>query len=189
MYTTQASDTNRETRYILEFEIPKTASGRVSADPHDLLPADKCSRFPRQLQRSTFGMLTRSHTGCWTCKRRRRRCDNGRPACQNCRERRVDCEGYEIRLKWGAGIASRGRFTGADKPIQDSVPPRQKGRQRDLGRKEKEKENRARDPGQYIETMMRFRVNLSTDGSQLETRRTEAEDAIFDECEHLGEMI
>ncbi|KAJ5338230.1 hypothetical protein N7452_004958 [Penicillium brevicompactum] len=115
-------------------------------------------------------MLTRSHTGCWTCKRRRRRCDNGRPACQNCRERRVDCEGYEVRLKWGAGIASRGRFTGADKPIQDSVPPRQKGRQRDLGRKEKEKENRARDP----------------DGSQLEARRTKAEDAIFDEFMNDG---
>ncbi|KAK9852402.1 hypothetical protein MYU51_008133 [Penicillium brevicompactum] len=101
-------------------------------------------------------------------------------------ERRVDCEGYEVRLKWGAGIASRGRFTGADKPIQDSVPPRQKGRQRDLGRKEKEKENRARDPGQYIETMRRFRVDLSTDGSQLEARRTEAEDAIFDEFMNDG---
>ncbi|CAG8010956.1 unnamed protein product [Penicillium salamii] len=81
-------------------------------------------------------MSTRSHTGCWTCKRRRRRCDNERPECRNCRERDVDCEGYEVRLKWGAGIASRGRFTGADKPIQDSVPRRQRGRQRDLAKKQ-----------------------------------------------------
>lgn len=78
------------------------------------------------------GMSTRSHQGCWTCKRRRRRCDNTRPTCQSCVRRGVDCEGYEVRLKWGSGIASRGRYTGADKPLEESVPPRPKGRQRDL---------------------------------------------------------
>lgn len=133
-------------------------------------------------------MLTRSHIGCWTCKRRRRRCDNGRPACQNCRERGVDCEGYEVRLKWGAGIASRGRFTGADKPIQDSVPPRQKGRQRDLSRKGEKKEKKTGDSGQYTETTMRFRIDSSTAGSLLAAPRTKAEDEIFNQCELLAEM-
>ncbi|KAJ5964317.1 uncharacterized protein N7479_004193 [Penicillium vulpinum] len=79
-------------------------------------------------------MSTRSHQGCWTCKRRRRRCDKARPSCQNCTERGATCEGYEVRLRWGTGIASRGRFTGADKPVKNSVPPRQKGRQRDLSK-------------------------------------------------------
>ncbi|KAJ6104531.1 hypothetical protein N7523_010851 [Penicillium sp. IBT 18751x] len=79
-------------------------------------------------------MSTRSYQGCWTCKRRRRRCDNTHPACQNCAQRGVDCEGYEVRLRWGSGIASRGRFTGADKPLDENVPARPKGRRRDLSR-------------------------------------------------------
>ncbi|XHG09637.1 hypothetical protein AWENTII_012683 [Aspergillus wentii] len=86
-------------------------------------------------------MLTprqRSHEGCWTCKKRRRKCDNGRPTCQNCHQRGVPCEGYEVRLRWGSGIASRGRFTGADKPVGECVSARPKGRQRDLEKKRKQ---------------------------------------------------
>ncbi|KXG53693.1 uncharacterized protein PGRI_007430 [Penicillium griseofulvum] len=84
-------------------------------------------------------MSTRSHQGCWTCKRRHRRCDNARPSCQNCVERGTPCEGYEIRLKWGTGVASRGHFTGADKPVKNSVPPRLRGRQRDISRERRKR--------------------------------------------------
>ncbi|RAL07398.1 Zn(II)2Cys6 transcription factor [Aspergillus homomorphus CBS 101889] len=76
----------------------------------------------------------RSHHGCWTCKARRRKCDNTRPSCQACIQRGLHCEGYGVRLRWGAGIASRGRYTGAEEPIEASVPPRRKGRRRDLSR-------------------------------------------------------
>ncbi|KAJ6044886.1 hypothetical protein N7499_007390 [Penicillium canescens] len=85
-------------------------------------------------------MSTRSYQGCWTCKRRRRRCDNARPTCQNCAERGVVCEGYEVRLRWGSGIASRGYFTGAAKPVKGSAPSRPRGRQRDLSRERKKRE-------------------------------------------------
>ncbi|KAJ5734463.1 hypothetical protein N7493_003249 [Penicillium malachiteum] len=85
-------------------------------------------------------MSTRSHQGCWTCKRRRRRCDSNRPKCQNCAQRGIECEGYEVRLRWGSGIASRGQFTGADKPLKESVPVRTKGRRRDLSRERKKLE-------------------------------------------------
>ncbi|KAJ5503405.1 hypothetical protein N7463_006279 [Penicillium fimorum] len=90
-------------------------------------------------------MSTRSHQGCWTCKRRRRRCDNTRPLCQNCSDRGAACEGYEVRLRWGTGIASRGQFTGADKPVKTSVPPRQRGRQRDLSRERRKRVELERD--------------------------------------------
>lgn len=39
-----------------------------------------------------------------------------------------------MRLRWGSGIASRGRFTGAGEPVVSSVPVRAKGRRRDLNR-------------------------------------------------------
>ncbi|KAJ5275165.1 hypothetical protein N7497_005778 [Penicillium chrysogenum] len=100
-------------------------------------------------------MSTRSYQGCWTCKRRRRRCDNTRPSCQNCAERGAVCEGYEVRLRWGTGIASRGHFTGADKPVKNSVPSRPRGRQRDLSREMRKRVERgghaALDGGQELE--------------------------------------
>ncbi|OJI89135.1 hypothetical protein ABZX51_010100 [Aspergillus tubingensis] len=79
----------------------------------------------------------RTHQGCWTCKARRRKCDRARPTCQVCAERGVACEGYDVRLRWGTGIASRGRFTGADAPAESSIPSRLQGRQRDLLRERK----------------------------------------------------
>lgn len=83
----------------------------------------------------------RSHKGCWTCKRKRIQCDETRPGCQKCSSRGVACEGYEIRLRWGAGIASRGRYNGAEKPVKEFIPPpskrrwdlRDKGEQREEG--------------------------------------------------------
>ncbi|KAL5049093.1 hypothetical protein BDW71DRAFT_195570 [Aspergillus fruticulosus] len=76
----------------------------------------------------------RTRQGCWTCKTRRRRCDRTRPMCRACAERGLPCEGYEVRLRWGTGIASRGRFTGADAPVAASIPPRAQGRRRDRSR-------------------------------------------------------
>lgn len=70
----------------------------------------------------------RSHKGCWTCKRKRVQCDEARPGCQKCSSRGVVCEGYEIRLRWGAGIASRGRYSGAEKPVKEFIPPPSKRR-------------------------------------------------------------
>lgn len=70
----------------------------------------------------------RSHRGCWTCKKKRIQCDEARPGCQKCITRGLSCEGYEIRLRWGAGIASRGRYNGAAKPVKEFIPPPSKRR-------------------------------------------------------------
>ena len=70
----------------------------------------------------------RSFKGCWTCKKRRIQCDELRPTCQKCNDRGLTCEGYEIRLRWGTGIASRGKYSGAEKPVKESTPPRSKRR-------------------------------------------------------------
>lgn len=83
---------------------------------------------PSNKNKDTSHPRHRSHKGCWTCKRKRIQCDETRPGCRRCAERGLTCEGYEIRLRWGAGIASRGRFSGADKPIQESIPPPSKRR-------------------------------------------------------------
>lgn len=61
----------------------------------------------------TAGKATRSTSGCQTCKRRRKKCDEGRPKCQVCIKLGVECDGYTKNLVWGNGIASRGKFKGA----------------------------------------------------------------------------
>ncbi|CAG8909430.1 unnamed protein product [Penicillium egyptiacum] len=135
--------------------MPSTRAGRAIMNPHDL-PPPHCIKGPRaihisaqrfQVQPPKSGMSTRSHQGCWTCKRRRRRCDNARPSCQNCAERGTFCEGYEVRLRWGAGIASRGHFAGADKPVNNSVSSRPRGRQRDLSRERRRRVEQKADSG------------------------------------------
>lgn len=50
-----------------------------------------------------------------------------------------------MRLKWGTGIASRGRFAGASQPVEAAIPPRVKGRHRDLLREERRREAAARE--------------------------------------------
>lgn len=74
----------------------------------------------------------RSKGGCHTCKKRRRKCDETHPVCLTCQEGGHHCEGYEVRLRWNVGVASRGHLTGAPIPDPDAAPPRVKGRQRDL---------------------------------------------------------
>lgn len=143
-------------------------------------------------------MSTRSYQGCWTCKRRRRRCDNARPTCRNCAQRGVDCEGYEVRLRWGSGIASRGRFTGADKPLEENVPPRPKGRRRDLSRERKRLESEVqaqRDVGQFMipwsgcdrsnKSLIEFRemINQLEEDVSPKTEQSEHDEILFNECE------
>lgn len=107
----------------------------------------------------------RSRNGCWTCKTAKRKCDSRRPACEACEKRGLECEGYEVRLRWGSGIASRGRFAGADKPINASILPRPKGRQRDLER-ERNREQFQLLGGQH-ETLSSFSAPASDTGGDL----------------------
>ena len=41
------------------------------------------------------GKISRVRTGCYTCRRRRIKCDERRPACDRCRNANFRCEGYE----------------------------------------------------------------------------------------------
>lgn len=61
---------------------------------------------------------------CKTCNRRRIRCDRSLPTCQKCGIRQLDCPGYDLKLKWDQGVASRGRLAGKALPIfeREEVP-------------------------------------------------------------------
>ncbi|CDR44424.1 CYFA0S14e02586g1_1 [Cyberlindnera fabianii] len=44
--------------------------------------------------------IKRVRTGCWTCKKRRRKCDEGKPECNNCVKSGRTCEGYGLKLSF-----------------------------------------------------------------------------------------
>ncbi|KAH8807758.1 fungal-specific transcription factor domain-containing protein [Xylogone sp. PMI_703] len=47
----------------------------------------------------------RSGTGCWTCRVRKKKCDEVHPACRACTSRQLQCHGYGPRPEWMDGGA------------------------------------------------------------------------------------
>ncbi|KAK3905435.1 hypothetical protein C8A05DRAFT_12734 [Staphylotrichum tortipilum] len=48
----------------------------------------------------------RTKTGCLTCRRRRIKCDEGKPTCSNCIKSKRECEGYSQRLTFKEPLGS-----------------------------------------------------------------------------------
>lgn len=45
----------------------------------------------------------RSHLGCWTCRLRRKKCDEATPTCTSCEKRDLPCHGYGAKPAWFDG--------------------------------------------------------------------------------------
>lgn len=57
---------------------------------------------------------------CPKCRSRRIKCDRTLPECGKCHARGFQCPGYGLILRWGQGVASRGRLTGQQLPLRRS---------------------------------------------------------------------
>ncbi|KAL4898089.1 fungal-specific transcription factor domain-containing protein [Aspergillus ambiguus] len=54
---------------------------------------------------------------CLTCREKCRKCDRGRPKCNRCITKGLECGGYPEQFRF-CGIASRGRWKGARAPVR-----------------------------------------------------------------------
>ncbi|KAJ5493012.1 hypothetical protein N7539_001758 [Penicillium diatomitis] len=63
----------------------------------------------------------RSKTGCITCRRRKKKCDETKPACLNCQKNAVVCEGYPPKEIWKSG---RQRMADAARSHSTAIVPR-----------------------------------------------------------------
>lgn len=43
---------------------------------------------------------TRGFTGCYTCRERKLKCDDAKPACNRCLAVGIKCQGYGVKLSW-----------------------------------------------------------------------------------------
>ncbi|PGH18641.1 hypothetical protein AJ80_04388 [Polytolypa hystricis UAMH7299] len=99
---------------IRDAKDPSTSSSVESPDnipdnpstPAGPPPPRKRGR-PRKHPLPTPGQLKiakgRSKTGCITCRRRKKKCDETKPTCLNCQKNAVVCEGYPMREIWKSG--------------------------------------------------------------------------------------
>ncbi|KAH8425048.1 uncharacterized protein LDX57_002797 [Aspergillus melleus] len=62
--------------------------------------------------------MPRLGPACLTCREKCRKCDRARPACNRCITKGLDCGGYPEQFRF-CGIASRGKWKGAQAPVGD----------------------------------------------------------------------
>ncbi|OQV06049.1 Fungal Zn2-Cys6 binuclear cluster domain-containing protein [Cladophialophora immunda] len=65
--------------------------------------------------------MPRKTTGCWTCRARKKRCDDGRPCCSSCTLRAITCYGYDEKPQWmDGGEAEKTVMEGIKRQIKES---------------------------------------------------------------------
>ncbi|VTT55264.1 unnamed protein product [Fusarium fujikuroi] len=72
-----------------------------------------------ETDRKMHQIRKRTKTGCITCRKRRIKCDEGRPICNNCIKSKRDCEGYNQRVIFGGSTVA---IQGVSVPGTESDP-------------------------------------------------------------------
>lgn len=71
-------------------------------------PRGRPRKHPKLMVKPTQKVLKgRSKTGCLTCRKRKKKCDEMKPECNNCIKNSVVCEGYSEKVLWQPGKQSR----------------------------------------------------------------------------------
>ncbi|KAF2969317.1 hypothetical protein GQX73_g4270 [Xylaria multiplex] len=84
-------------------EAPRTSVSR-SGQPKTKRPRGRPRKHPLTPQVVNSKIAKgRSKTGCITCRKRKKKCDEAKPRCLNCEKNAVVCEGYHEKTIWKSG--------------------------------------------------------------------------------------
>ncbi|EME81023.1 uncharacterized protein MYCFIDRAFT_204155 [Pseudocercospora fijiensis CIRAD86] len=109
---TPDSDDDRETSPVVQAKIEELEDSLSTLDVFEdtkpaivTLPQPKKRGRPRKhpIVEQKKTSHARSKTGCGTCRRRKKKCDETKPVCQNCAKNNVVCDGYEPKQPWRSG--------------------------------------------------------------------------------------
>ncbi|KAK6330432.1 hypothetical protein TWF696_003528 [Orbilia brochopaga] len=73
-------------------------------------PRGRPRKNPPNPPESKTKTRNRSKTGCLTCRKRKKKCDEGKPDCNNCYKNGIVCEGYSPKTYWKPGRDSNHRL-------------------------------------------------------------------------------
>ncbi|KAJ5281862.1 hypothetical protein N7478_007234 [Penicillium angulare] len=101
---------------------------------------------------------SRPHTGCWTCRLRRKRCDGALPQCQNCTGLDITCDRSPTRPIWmDGGLREKEKTEAIKQQIKDGA----------VGRRQRPGRDQAASSGNsstFIVTSQNDFVNASSNG-------------------------
>ncbi|PMD42765.1 hypothetical protein L207DRAFT_424534 [Hyaloscypha variabilis F] len=84
-------------------ETPETSSS-TSTPAQVKRPRGRPRKHPKPSPEALAKVAKgRSKTGCITCRRRKKKCDETKPGCTNCEKNSVICEGYPEKTTWKSG--------------------------------------------------------------------------------------
>ncbi|KAM0321916.1 hypothetical protein ACHAQA_009813 [Verticillium albo-atrum] len=90
---------------VTEAPAPPTNHGSESSThPKQKRPRGRPRKHPLSSAVNTSKVTKgRSKTGCITCRKRKKKCDEAKPRCMNCEKNAVVCEGYHEKKLWRSG--------------------------------------------------------------------------------------
>ncbi|KAJ0299830.1 hypothetical protein COL516b_008949 [Colletotrichum fioriniae] len=89
---------------VKEAPLAQTETTLVSATLKQKRPRGRPRKHPvASIINQSKVTKGRSKTGCITCRRRKKKCDEAKPRCMNCEKNAVVCEGYHEKKLWRSG--------------------------------------------------------------------------------------
>ncbi|KAK3371247.1 fungal-specific transcription factor domain-containing protein [Lasiosphaeria ovina] len=82
--------------------VPTSAHNSATDPPRVKRPPGRPRKHPVTPAVGASSKITnvRSKTGCFTCRKRKKKCDEAKPRCMNCKKNALVCEGYPERRIW-----------------------------------------------------------------------------------------
>lgn len=91
--------------------------------------------YPPRSPTTSKQAKARSKTGCFTCRKRKKKCDETKPSCLSCQKNNIHCEGYKPVEIWRSGVdraAEVARRFSVD--LKFELPPLMEGVENDTDR-------------------------------------------------------
>jgi hypothetical protein len=84
--------TYSNTTFVSELHIPMRGTDRSSVERAVVTKSTQCAVQVEPRRKKPF--MKRAKTGCGTCRRRKKKCDEAKPECNNCTRIGIICQGY-----------------------------------------------------------------------------------------------